>query len=150
MMKMSSLNTDLEETNIKGGEISKIGVDSKRKIPPKVVMRFENLTKHFGKFVAVDNVNIEVYEGETIGLIGPNGAGKTTTIKMIAKLLRPTSGQILVLNKMDLADTQENANLFADAVVDTEVLQISAKTGAGLNKLKSRIVQVLDEFHESS
>jgi GTP-binding protein len=58
--------------------------------------------------------------------------------------------QIVVLNKMDLAETQENANLFADAVVDTEVLQISAKTGAGLNKLKSRIVQVLDEFHESS
>ena len=57
--------------------------------------------------------------------------------------------QIVVLNKMDLADAQENASLFADAVVDTEVMQISAKTGAGLNKLKSRIVQVLDEFHES-
>lgn len=57
--------------------------------------------------------------------------------------------QIVVLNKMDLAETNEKANVFADAVVDTEVLKISAKTGTGLTKLKSRIVQVLDEFHES-
>ena len=99
VINMSNLNTELEEENIKSEEISKPDVKSKTRIAPKVVMRFENLTKHFGKFVAVDNINIEVYEGETIGLVGPNGAGKTTTIKMIAKLLRPTSGQILVLNK---------------------------------------------------
>ncbi len=74
-------------------------IKTKPKTILKPVMRMENLTKKFGKFVAVDNINIEVHEGETIGLVGPNGAGKTTTIKMIAKLLRPTSGKILVLNK---------------------------------------------------
>ena len=63
------------------------------------VMRLENLSKRYGSHLAVDNINIEVHKGETIGLVGPNGAGKTTTIKMIAKLIRPTSGKILVMNK---------------------------------------------------
>jgi ABC-2 type transport system ATP-binding protein len=96
---MSNLKIDLENEGIKVEEIPKPDKMSKTRAAPKIVMRFENLSKHFGKFIAVDNINIEVYEGETIGLVGPNGAGKTTTIKMIAKLLRPTSGQILVLNK---------------------------------------------------
>ncbi|MGV9199045.1 MAG: ABC transporter ATP-binding protein [Promethearchaeia archaeon] len=65
---------------------------------PETVMVLKNLTKKYGKHIAVDNIIIEVHEGETIGLIGPNGAGKTTTIKMIAKLLRPNAGKILIKN----------------------------------------------------
>ena len=73
------------------------------------VMLIENVTKKFGKHIAVDNAKIEVHEGETIGLVGPNGAGKTTTIKMIAKLLRPTSGRILIKNNNgELQDLHKN------------------------------------------
>ncbi|MFW9875121.1 MAG: ABC transporter ATP-binding protein [Candidatus Thorarchaeota archaeon] len=62
----------------------------------EIVLKLENLTKKYGNFIAVKNINLEVCQGETIGLVGPNGAGKTTTIKMIAKILRPNSGRILI------------------------------------------------------
>ena len=62
----------------------------------EIVLKLENLTKKYGNFTAVKEINLEVCQGETIGLIGPNGAGKTTTIKMIAKILRPNSGRILI------------------------------------------------------
>jgi len=71
----------------------------------EVVIKLENLTKKFGNLTAVKNINLEVYRGETIGLVGPNGAGKTTTIKMIAKILRPNSGRILIrTNHSELQD----------------------------------------------
>jgi ABC-2 type transport system ATP-binding protein len=55
------------------------------------------LTKHYGKLVAVDHVSFEVEKGEIFGFLGPNGAGKTTTIKMLTTLIRPTSGSARVL-----------------------------------------------------
>jgi len=56
-----------------------------------------NLTKTFGKFVAVDDVSFYVHKGEVYGWLGPNGAGKTTTIRMLLGLLKPTSGEARVL-----------------------------------------------------
>lgn len=50
------------------------------------------LTKKFGKFVAVNDVNIHVPEGEVLALLGPNGAGKTTTVRMLGSILKPTQG----------------------------------------------------------
>jgi ABC-2 type transport system ATP-binding protein len=55
------------------------------------------LTKKFGNFVAVNNVNFEVQRGEIFGFLGPNGAGKTTTIRMLLGLLTPTSGTAKVV-----------------------------------------------------
>jgi ABC-2 type transport system ATP-binding protein len=55
-----------------------------------------NLSRHFGKLVAVQNLNLTVEQGELFGFLGPNGAGKTTTICMIIGLLRPTSGTVRV------------------------------------------------------
>jgi ABC-2 type transport system ATP-binding protein len=73
----------------------------------EIVIKLENLTKKFGNFTAVSSVNLEVRRGETIGLVGPNGAGKTTVIKMIAKILRPNSGKILIsTNQNELKDLQ--------------------------------------------
>jgi ABC-2 type transport system ATP-binding protein len=52
-----------------------------------------NLTKRYGELVALDNLNLALKEGDCFGFIGPNGAGKTTTIKILATLLKPSSGQ---------------------------------------------------------
>ena len=58
------------------------------------MLRLEALTKRYGPHEAVRNLSLHVPPGELFGFLGPNGAGKTTTIKMIAGLLRPTSGRI--------------------------------------------------------
>jgi ABC-2 type transport system ATP-binding protein len=60
------------------------------------MIKLINLTKNYGKLIAVNNVNLEVAEGEIFGFLGPNGAGKTTTIKMMAGLLQPTDGGSLI------------------------------------------------------
>jgi ABC-2 type transport system ATP-binding protein len=60
------------------------------------VIRLAELTKRYGKFTAVDGITLHVPRGELFGLLGPNGAGKTTTMRMIAGILRPTSGSIAV------------------------------------------------------
>jgi ABC-2 type transport system ATP-binding protein len=60
------------------------------------VIRLQELTKRYGKFTAVDGISLEVSRGELFGLLGPNGAGKTTTMRMIAGILQPTSGSVLV------------------------------------------------------
>jgi len=57
-----------------------------------VVIKAVNLTKKYGDFVAVKDLNLKVYEGEFFCLLGPNGAGKTTTFLMLLGLTRPTSG----------------------------------------------------------
>ena len=59
----------------------------------------KDLSKTFGSFKAVDNINLAVNRGEIFGFLGPNGAGKTTTIKMIAGLLKPDNGQISINNR---------------------------------------------------
>jgi len=58
------------------------------------LIRLVHLTKRYGKFTAVDDINLEVPSGELFGFLGPNGAGKTTTFRMIAGILRPTSGTV--------------------------------------------------------
>jgi ABC-2 type transport system ATP-binding protein len=60
------------------------------------VIRLNQLTKRYGRFTAVDRMDLVVPSGELFGFLGPNGAGKTTTFRMIAGILRPTSGTIEV------------------------------------------------------
>ena len=72
-----------------------------------VVVRTEHLTKHYGKLVAVDDLNLEVHRGQIFGFLGPNGAGKTTAMCMILGLIAPTSGNIEIFGlsiKSNLAD----------------------------------------------
>lgn len=61
-----------------------------------VSVRTENLTRKFGKFTAVDRVNLQVFQGEIFGFLGANGAGKTTLIRMLCGLLNPTAGKATV------------------------------------------------------
>jgi ABC-2 type transport system ATP-binding protein len=72
------------------------------------MIAIHDLVKKYGAFTAVDGVSLEVQPGEIHGFLGPNGAGKTTTIRMIAGLLKPTSGRVVV-NGHDLASAPEQA-----------------------------------------
>ncbi|MHA1254711.1 MAG: ABC transporter ATP-binding protein [Promethearchaeota archaeon] len=88
-------------------------IETKQHVIPnhdEVIIKLENVGKNYGSFQAVKNINLEVNKGETVGLVGPNGAGKTTIIKLIAKLLRPTSGRILIQNtNHELQDLHQNS-----------------------------------------
>jgi ABC-2 type transport system ATP-binding protein len=66
------------------------------------IIETNKLSKKFGKFVAVNKLNLSIHEGEIFGLLGPNGAGKTTTLSMLATLIPPTSG-VASVNGFDVA-----------------------------------------------
>lgn len=63
------------------------------------MIEISHLTKKFGEYTAVNDLNLKVETGEFFGLLGPNGAGKTTTISMMSTVLLPTAGQILIDGK---------------------------------------------------
>jgi len=76
------------------------------------MIRLEGLTKSYGAHTAVKNLSMHVRAGELFGFLGPNGAGKTTTIKMIAGLLRPSSGKIFLAgHDLDLEPAAAKAAL---------------------------------------
>lgn len=62
-----------------------------------IAIKTNNLTKKFKDFTAVDNVSLEIYQGEIFGILGPNGAGKTTFLKMLSTILPITGGEAVVL-----------------------------------------------------
>jgi ABC-2 type transport system ATP-binding protein len=115
-----------------------------------------NLTKYFGKLLAVDQVSFEVKSRELFGLLGPNGAGKTTTIRMICGMLRPTSGTVVVAG-FDVSQKPEKVKRRIGLVPDVSNLfgELSAKVNLefmgklyGLDKKtrRERIDQVLELF----
>ncbi|MHA2298510.1 MAG: ABC transporter ATP-binding protein [Candidatus Hodarchaeales archaeon] len=61
----------------------------------EVIIRFDNVSKYFGPFKALDKVSFDINRGEVLGFLGPNGAGKTTSMKLLANLLQSTEGRIL-------------------------------------------------------
>jgi ABC-2 type transport system ATP-binding protein len=81
------------------------------------MIAIHDLVKNYGQFTAVDGVSLEVTPGEIHGFLGPNGAGKTTTLRMIAGLLKPTAGRILV-NGHDLATEPEAAKMSLGFIPD--------------------------------
>jgi ABC-2 type transport system ATP-binding protein len=73
------------------------------------VINISHLTKRFGDLVAVDNLDLRIFQGEVFGFLGPNGAGKTTTINMICGLSKPSGGKIIFQNY----SKQNNSNIRA-------------------------------------
>ena len=71
----------------------------------------ENLTRRFGDRCAVENLSLEIAEGEVFGFLGPNGAGKTTTVRMLAGLLAPTAGRAIVAGVDVCAEPQRVRSL---------------------------------------
>lgn len=77
----------------------------------------ENLTKNFGNVLAVENLNLDIKEGEVFGFLGPNGAGKTTSVRMLSSLIGPTSGTATVagftVGKQDI-EIRRNVGLLTE------------------------------------
>src|SRR5207247_6838578 len=71
------------------------------------VVETKNLTKKYGRFVALDRLTLTVERGQILGFVGPNGAGKTTTIKILVGLARPTSGSARVAGADCVAEARK-------------------------------------------
>jgi len=65
----------------------------------KTILKVKNVTKRFGGVIALNNVSIDVYEKEFLGIIGPNGSGKTTLFNVITGFIKPDKGRIIYMNK---------------------------------------------------
>src|SRR5437667_8503457 len=74
-------------------------INTPRTFTGDIVLRTNNLTKQYGKRIAVKKLNLEVRRGEIMGFLGPNGAGKTTTIRMALGLIAPTTGSVEILGQ---------------------------------------------------
>jgi len=85
------------------------------------MIAIHDLVKRYGTFTAVNGVSLDVGSGEIHGFLGPNGAGKTTTIRMVAGLLKPTAGRIVV-NGHDLAAEPERAKASLGFIPDRPFL----------------------------
>ena len=72
-----------------------------------ITIKTENLTRKFGGLTVLDQLNLEVEEGEIFGLVGPDGAGKTTTMRLLTGILDPTSGQAWVCDKHTVKEAEE-------------------------------------------
>lgn len=105
------------------------------------VIEVKNLSKKYGKLIAVNNVSFEVQKGEVFGLLGENGAGKTTTLEMIEGLRKPTHGKIRVLGHDIHKDLQEIK----------EKIGVQLQSSAYYNYLKlSEILDLFSSFYKKS
>lgn len=84
-------------------------------------IKTDNLRKEYKDVVAVDNLNLEIEEGELFALLGVNGAGKTTTIKMLSTLSKPTSGDALIFGHSILKDTDRIRELIDISMQETAI-----------------------------
>lgn len=87
----------------------------------KTCISIKNLTKSYKDIIAVDNLNLDIFEGELFALLGVNGAGKTTTIKMLSCLTKPTSGEALIYNYSINNDEDKIKSIIALSMQETAI-----------------------------
>src|SRR3990172_12284048 len=118
------------------------------------MIRVENLTKYYGKRLAVDNISFNVEKGEIVGFLGPNAAGKTTTMRILTGFLAPTSGDAWVADynilshsleaRQNIGYLPETVPLYTDMTVRA-YLDFSAKLrGLDRTRIKNRVEEVVD------
>jgi ABC-2 type transport system ATP-binding protein len=119
------------------------------------MIEVQNLTKHFGHKVAVDNVSFSVEKGEVLGFLGPNGAGKSTTMRMVTGYFPPTAGTIRIAGtdisvdelgaKRKIGYLPENAPLYNDMSVSdflSFAAEVRGMTGKERAKAVDRVVEM--------
>ena len=124
------------------------GMDATGSPSGEVVLRTRNLSKHYGKRLAVDNLNLEVKRGEIFGFLGPNGAGKTTTIRMALGLIAPSSGNVEILGQ-DVATHRAHILPRVGALVETPALYLYMSGRNNLRAVGSVLGGVPDERIEA-
>jgi len=115
----------------------------------EAVLRVEGLRKSYGSRAAVDGVSFEVRRGETFGLLGPNGAGKSSTLHMLAGLLKPDAGQILLSEahgdpRKSLGLAPQSLSLYPDLTAEENCRFFGQLYGLRGARLKSRVEAVLE------
>ena len=124
----------------------------------KMVLRANNLIKKYKKRTVVNNVSVQVSQGEIVGLLGPNGAGKTTTFYMTVGLIKPNEGQIFLdeENITDLPMYQrakrgigylaQEASVFRKLTVEENILAPLEMGTMNKAQRKEKVDQLLEEF----
>ena len=127
---------------------------AQKEITTSDVVTTRNLVKRYGNFTAVDDLNLNLREGEIFGLLGPNGAGKTTTILMLMGLTEPTAGSVRVLGfdpvrqpihvKRVVGYLPEHVALYDDLSARENLMYTADLNGLSLKEAKTRVGAALE------
>lgn len=123
---------------------------------PEEAIQTQGLSKDFGRFTAVDNLNMGVKGGELFGLLGPNGAGKTTTVRMLCTLVEPTRGTANVVGydireqaaevRRQIGVVSEGVSLYKDLTIEENLRLFSTLYDIPHAKAEARIRELMDMF----
>ena len=94
-----------------------------------IIFECKDLTKKYGAFTAVENLNLSIERGKIIGLLGPNGSGKTTLIKMSNGLLTPTKGEILIDGKKVGVETKSIVSYLPERTYLNDWMKVKEMVG---------------------
>ena len=123
-----------------------------------MILRADNLVKKYKKRTVVNNVSVQVEQGEIVGLLGPNGAGKTTTFYMIVGLIKPNEGEIYLEDenitglpmyrraKLGIGYLAQEASVFRKLTVEENIMAVLEMTKLSKVEQKEKLEALLDEF----